>query len=216
MSPRTSKPIQYALLGCAGVGAFYAAAQWSRANQVSAEEVTTPVTAAAPRPALNRAAVLTVPTVQGVPAASAQASGAAAAVPAASAASALSTAAPSAGLAFADRSAVIPGATGDPFAALSWLPPPPPPPPPVAEPPPAPPPPPVAPPLPFTFVGMVEQGTPKPQAFLAKGDALLIVSAGDTIDNSIYRVESLSASQIVLTHVPTNTQQIIHVTGSTP
>lgn len=102
--------------------------------------------------------------------------------------------------------------TGQPFAATSWLPPPPPPPRPVvvvAAPPAAP----VAPPLPFTFVGLVEKGTVKPQAFLARGDELLVVSQGDVLDNGAYRVEALSPSQIVFIHVPTNTKQIISLSG---
>jgi hypothetical protein len=62
---------------------------------------------------------------------------------------------------------------------------------------------------------MVEHVSGKPQAFLSKGDALLIVSAGDVLDNGAYRVASLNANQIVMTHVPTNTQQTINVSGGT-
>ncbi|MDP9044661.1 MAG: hypothetical protein M3O01_07615 [Pseudomonadota bacterium] len=115
-----------------------------------------------------------------------------------------------AALAATDRSANIPGDTGNPFATLSWLPPPPPP---VAPPPPAPPAAPVAPALPFTFVGMVEKGTATPQAFLSKGDALLIVTAGETIDGGAYRVESMDANQIVVTYLPTKTRQSINLSG---
>lgn len=103
--------------------------------------------------------------------------------------------------------------SGEAFAKLSWLPPPPPPPPPAPAPPPARPAPPEAPPLPFAFIGMVEQGTVKPQAFLSRGDALLIVSAGDQLDNNIYRIDRLDASQVVITYLPLNIQQTIQVSG---
>jgi hypothetical protein len=102
---------------------------------------------------------------------------------------------------------------GDPFATLDWQPPP-------APPPPAPPPAPAprlpvatAPALPFGFVGMVEEGLGRPQAFLSKGDALLVVSKGDVIDNGTYRVESVSPKGIVLTYVPLAQQQTLNVPG---
>jgi hypothetical protein len=78
---------------------------------------------------------------------------------------------------------------------------------------PAPPPAPTLPTLPFSFVGMVEQGTGKPQAFLSKGDALLVVSAGDLIENNSYRVDSLSPTALVLTYLPMGKQQTINVSG---
>ena len=191
---RVTKSVQMLMLGCAGVGAFYAAAHWSSAAQAggaNGDDLVRPAIGAAPRPATTARA--------GNAAASAAAS------------SALATPSRASAPARADRTAVIPGATGELFAVLSWLPPPPPPP--VPAPPPPPPAPPTAPPLPFAFVGMVEQGTPTPQAFLAKGDVLLIVSAGDTIDGGVYRVDSLNPTAIVLTHLPTNTQQSIQVSG---
>ena len=112
-----------------------------------------------------------------------------------------------------ERSHVVPESKGEAFAALSWLPP-------VVAPPPASPPPPpkpaapVAPPLPFAFVGMLESGASRPQAFLAKGDSLLIVAAGDVLENNTYRVESLGPQQIVLTYLPLNTQQTLNVSGT--
>jgi len=75
--------------------------------------------------------------------------------------------------------------------------------------PPAPPPPPV---FPFTFVGMLEQGASKPSAFLSHGDALLVVSAGDLIENKSYRVDSLTPNEVVLTQLATNQQHTINVT----
>ncbi|HWW04564.1 hypothetical protein [Collimonas sp.] len=94
------------------------------------------------------------------------------------------------------------------FAANSWLPPPPPPP---KEEPPPPPPPPTAPPLPFNFVGLL-QDQAKPTAFLAKDDQLLLVTAGDTVEGS-YRIDSVSAKEIVLTYLPLNQRQSILISG---
>ena len=96
----------------------------------------------------------------------------------------------------------------DPFQKLSWTSPPvavvaPPPPPPTA---------PRAPPLPFTFIGLLEKGTPKPSAFLVRGEDLIVVSAGDDVDR-MYRVESLSATEIVFTYLPLNERQTIALAG---
>ena len=82
----------------------------------------------------------------------------------------------------------------------------------------APPPPaaPVAPPLPFVFVGMLEKGLEqRPQAFLAKGDTLLVVGAGDLLDNKSYRIETLSSQEIVMTYLPLDTRQTLPVAGGT-
>jgi hypothetical protein len=79
--------------------------------------------------------------------------------------------------------------------------------------PPPPPPPPKAPPLPFAFVGLVEQGAGKPQAFLSRGDALFIVAAGDVIEEK-YRVESLSPASVVMTYLPLTERQVLNASGS--
>lgn len=112
-----------------------------------------------------------------------------------------------------ERTHVIPLPNGDAFAKLSWLPPPP-----VLAPAPQPLAPlapvvPQAPPLPFTFVGLLEQGATKTQAFLAKGDALLVVAEGDMLDHNTYRVESVSAQQIVVVYLPLSTPQTITLLG---
>lgn len=111
-----------------------------------------------------------------------------------------------------ERPRVVPETKGEAFANLSWLPPPPQV---VIAPPPRPPkpPPPTAPSLPFTFVGLLEKGSARPQAFLAKGDALLVVAAGDTIDNNTYRIETLSAQKIVITYLPMDIQQTLNILG---
>ncbi len=103
------------------------------------------------------------------------------------------------------------------FAVHSWLPPAPPPPPPPPPPPKvvaAPPPAPTAPALPFVFVGMLEKGLEqRPQAFLAKGDALLVVGAGDLLDNRTYRIETLTPQEVVMTYLPLDIKQTLLVSG---
>ena len=191
MATLLSKPLRLLFIACAGVGTFYVSAQWTRGQRDGQDDTVALAVPRAPSPA-----------------------GAAAAAPRPAAAELRTTAIP-----VGDRARSIPDSRGDPFATLSWLrppPPPPPPPPPAPEPPPPPPskpPEPVAPPLPFTFVGMLERGAAKPQAFLAKGDALLVVSAQDTLDNNTYRVDSLNANEVVMTYLPLNIQQTLSVTG---
>jgi hypothetical protein len=189
---RSSKGVQFVVLGGAGLGAFFAAVHLAGRTQDDSSIVAPTVRTA--RPAANPQ------TARGV----------VAPAPAASASSV--TVAASDASAHGDRGGAIPADTGQPFASTSWLPPPPPPPRPVVAVA-APPAPPVAPPLPFTFVGLVEKGTPRPQAFLARGDELLVVSQGDLLENGAYRVDAVSPSQIVFIHVPTNTKQIISLSG---
>lgn len=111
------------------------------------------------------------------------------------------------------REKIDQSASKDPFAARGWLPPPPPPPPApvvpvVAEAAPAP----VAPPVPFKFVGLIEEKAAKPAAFIAKGDALFVVHVGDVVENT-YRVESFNSAQVVVTYLPLQQRQTIEVTG---
>jgi hypothetical protein len=103
-------------------------------------------------------------------------------------------------------------AAKDPFTARGWLPPPPPPPPPAAEAPAPPPPPPTAPPVPFRFVGLLEEKSSKPAAFIAKGDALYVVHVGDVVE-STYRVESFNSAQVVVTYLPLQQRQTIEANG---
>jgi hypothetical protein len=78
----------------------------------------------------------------------------------------------------------------------------------VAEAPPAP----TAPPVPFKFVGLIEEKAAKPAAFIAKGDALFVVHVGDVVENT-YRVESFNSAQVVVTYLPLKQRQTIEVTG---
>ncbi len=107
------------------------------------------------------------------------------------------------------------GPGGDAFAPVSWLPPPPKAAPPAPPPPPPAPAAPTAPPLPFTFVGLLEQGlgVTQPKAFLARGESLLVVAAGDTLEGT-YSVDSITPQQITLTYLPLKTRQILTVSGA--
>ncbi|MBX9611510.1 MAG: hypothetical protein K2X51_07790 [Burkholderiales bacterium] len=179
-----SNALKVLLVALAGGASFYLAAHWQQRSNVSSQAIVQAVTRS------NHAL--------GAPSSPAQAA---------------TNQERDATLALPLRSRPVPDSRGDAFAKLSWLPPPPP----VQIAPRAPPPPPpvpVAPPLPFTFVGLMEQGASTPQAFLAKGDVLLVVKAGDSLDNNTYRVETLSAQQIVMTYLPLNTTQTLKILGA--
>jgi hypothetical protein len=110
------------------------------------------------------------------------------------------------------RTRLAQAAHSDPFAPKGWTPPPPPPPPPVAALPPPPPPPPTAPPIPFKFIGQIEDKSARPAAFITKGEALFVVHVGDVVENT-YRVESFNAAQVVVTYLPLKQRQTIDVSG---
>jgi hypothetical protein len=183
---RLNTPLQWALVAAAGVASFALAIQW-RPFQKASEPALVGLVAPDNRPS-------SVEKGSSVGAAPRQ---------------------PDFTLALPDRSHAVPQSGGDAMARLSWVAPAPttlarP----VVQAPPPAPELPVAPPLPFTFVGLMEQGVPKPQAFLAKGNALLVVTAGDVIDGDTYRVDSLSSQQIQLTYLPLNTPQTLNILGA--
>lgn len=93
---------------------------------------------------------------------------------------------------------------GEPFATRSWAPAPSKPAPkPQVEAPPAPPA------LPYRFAGrVVREGVA--HALLAKGDVVLAVREGETLEGG-YRVESISAEEITLLYLPLGTRQRITV-----
>ena len=187
---RATKTLQYALLAAAGGASFYLAAHLRPASPDAAaadDDVVEPATGA------ERAVPTSARVADAVQPASVR----------------------DADLALPRSPRDVPAAGGDPFGPRSWLPPAPPPPPApvvVAAPPAAP----VAPPLPYSFVGMLESGGAQPQAFLARGDALLVVSAGDLLDNNTYRVDTLGPQGIVMTYLPMNTKHTLTVSGATP
>lgn len=95
----------------------------------------------------------------------------------------------------------------DLFGANSWQPPPPK----VVAPPP---PKPVAPPVPYRFAGQLIQGE-RPEVLLAKGDTVIPVGKGDTLDG-VYRVEAIGETQITLLYLPLKQTQTIPVFGVIP
>lgn len=92
------------------------------------------------------------------------------------------------------------------FAAHSWQPPPPPPPPAAAVAP-------TAPPLPFRFLGQMNDGD-QTVVFLASGNRTLLVRAGDTLDGT-YQVESVGPPAVAFIYRPLNERQLLHY-GRTP
>ena len=93
----------------------------------------------------------------------------------------------------------------DVFQAKSWYVPPPPPKP-------VPPPPPAPPPLPFIYMGKLMEGD-KLTVFLTKQDRHYAVKAGETLDGA-YRIESVTAQQVVFTYLPLNMQQTLTLGGA--
>jgi hypothetical protein len=80
------------------------------------------------------------------------------------------------------------------------------PPPPPAGPPPKP----HAPPLPFRFMGAMEEGKAR-SAFLLEGNQVRVVQAGDLL-GSQYRVDSITATAIEFTYLPLKERQTMPTT----
>ena len=125
--------------------------------------------------------------------------------PSAAARAGAETVAPSAAVLAAAARAAPPEV--DLFAAHSWhVAPPPPPPAPARA---APPPPPVAPPMPFQFVGKLDDSETL-RVFLQRGERIHTVSAGDVIDGT-YRVERITGTHMTLIYLPLNIAQTLSV-----
>jgi hypothetical protein len=92
------------------------------------------------------------------------------------------------------------------FEARSWYVPPPPPPPA----PPAPPPEPVAPPLPFRFVGRLDDGGGAVTYFVNNGASLLALKAGDMVDG-VYRLDSADGRYMHFIYLPLKTRQSLSI-----
>jgi hypothetical protein len=75
------------------------------------------------------------------------------------------------------------------------------------------PPPPSAPPLPFQFLGKLDDSETL-RVFLQRGERVHTVSVGDVIDGT-YRVERIAAGQMTLIYLPLNVSQTLSV-GSEP
>jgi hypothetical protein len=93
----------------------------------------------------------------------------------------------------------------NPFAPKSWyIPPPPPPPQKIAAP--------TAPPLPFTFVGKMEDENGNWTIYLAKGSIPFVLKKGDTFDNS-YRLEDLRDGSLIIQYLPLKTDQVLPISA---
>jgi hypothetical protein len=103
----------------------------------------------------------------------------------------------------------------DPFGTRDFRPPPPPKPKTIpgatttAMLPPPPPPPPQAPPLPFVYMGRLNEDQ-STTVFLTAGDRNLVVKPGDVIDNT-YKLEQVTESAVVLTYLPMNQRQTLAI-----
>jgi hypothetical protein len=71
------------------------------------------------------------------------------------------------------------------------------------------PPPPQAPPLPFTYMGRLDEDQDT-TVFLTAGDRNLVVKPGDVIDNT-YKLEQVTQSSVVLTYLPMNQKQTLAI-----
>jgi hypothetical protein len=92
----------------------------------------------------------------------------------------------------------------DIFAVRTWEPPKPPP----AKP--LPPPPPQAPPLPFRFVGRIDDPDRKPAFLLSAGNRVLSVTVGEEVDD-IYRIEKYANGQLTFRYRPLDITQTLSV-----
>ena len=101
-------------------------------------------------------------------------------------------------------------AATDAFASKSWLVASPPPPPAPEAPPPPPPPPPQAPPLPFKYMGSMQEAGGRTVWYLLQGDRLIVAGVGDVID-SAYRAEGIEGGQLRLTYLPLNQRQSLSI-----
>jgi hypothetical protein len=100
-------------------------------------------------------------------------------------------------LALSERSDPLPSApSGTPFDSISWQPP-------APKPPPPPPPPkPVAPPFAYAYMGVLTEDGVR-SAFFTRGERVIVVKEGDTID-ATYHVDQMTSTTMKLTYLPLN------------
>jgi hypothetical protein len=91
----------------------------------------------------------------------------------------------------------------NPFGAKSWFVPPP-------RPPEPPPPKPTAPPLPFTYVGKLEEDGGQWIVYLAKGAQSYVVKQGETFDH-VYRLDGIENGNLVIQYLPVPTKQLLPI-----
>lgn len=95
----------------------------------------------------------------------------------------------------------------DPFAGKTWyVPPPPSPEPEIIQEAPKP----TAPPLPFRYMGRMQEEGGQTVVYLTQGARAYSVSQGDTIDGT-YRVDSISPSAVTLVYLPLNIKQNLNI-----
>ena len=105
---------------------------------------------------------------------------------------------------------VAPGAAAEnAFASKTWFVAPPAPPP-MPEAPPPQPPPPQAPPLPFKYMGSMNESAERTVWYLMQGERLIMAGTGDVID-SIYRTEGAEGGQLRFTYLPLNQRQTLSI-----
>jgi hypothetical protein len=110
---------------------------------------------------------------------------------------------------------VPPGArTRDAFAKKSWFVAPPPPPPAPPPPPPAAPPPPQAPPLPFKYLGRLQESADRTVWYLLQGERFIVAATGELID-AVYRIEGADAGQLRFRYLPLDQRQTLTI-GAAP
>ncbi|WP_034303817.1 hypothetical protein [Herbaspirillum sp. RV1423] len=91
----------------------------------------------------------------------------------------------------------------NPFTPKSWYVPPPPPPP-------QPPPKPTAPPLPFSYVGKLEEDGENWTIYLSKGTESFVIKKGDTFDNS-YRFDGVENGNLIIQYLPMGIRQTLSI-----
>jgi hypothetical protein len=97
----------------------------------------------------------------------------------------------------------------DAFMTQSWAPPPPPPPPAVPDSPAAP----SAPPLPFSYLGHIEQDG-NTLMFLVQQDRNYVLKEGDVLDGT-YQLDEVRPDLLTFTYLPLNIKQTLHLREGT-
>jgi hypothetical protein len=97
-------------------------------------------------------------------------------------------------------------AHGDPFKVVSFIPPPPK----VIPLPPPPPPKPTAPPFPYQYFGRMVDIDGKMATYLTRADVLIPIRAQEILD-SVYQIEVMSDTQIVINYLPLNEKAVITI-----
>lgn len=102
----------------------------------------------------------------------------------------------------------------DPFTTKSWFTPPPAPAPEVVKRPDVPVEP-SAPPLPYTYLGQMEDEAGHVTVYLAQGSRAITAHAGDTLDGT-YHLDGITESAVSLTYLPLKTKQMLQIARSQP